>query len=38
MHFMLKGFNHFSKMECELIAEIKIWGTVARSLRAKGLE
>lgn len=38
VHFILKGFSHFSKMECKVIIEITIWGTVARSLRAKDLE
>ena len=38
VHFMLKGFNHFGKTESELIVEIKIWGIVARSRRAKVLE
>ena len=38
VHFMLKGFNHFGKTESKLTVEIKIWGIVARSRRAKVLE
>lgn len=38
VYFMLKGFSHFTKMECELIVEIKLCGAVVRHLRAKILE